>query len=106
MKYDKVKEHIGRELYSTIIGGHDVNILATILLDKCLSGRPKKAHSYETFKEYADFAWEVVQNWDIRCIGRLREIFPNYFPKTLQKGKLVAEYDDNGDWCLFVDKTI
>ena len=104
MKYEKVKEHIGRELYSMIIEGRDPNILATILIDKCLTGKPKKFRYCETWKEYADFAWGIVQNWDIRMIGKLREIFPYHFPKTLQKGNLVAEYDEDGDWAIFVKK--
>lgn len=104
MKYEKVKQAVGRGVYTTVIEGRDFNVMATILIDKMLGEKPKPIKHYETFKEYADFAWEVIQNWDVRCVGRLRELFPQHFPPSLSKGSLVCEYDEQGDWAVYVNR--
>ncbi len=104
MKFELVKKTVGQGVYSSIIEGRDWNVMATILFDKCLGAKPKPIRHYETFKEYADFAWSVIQNWDVRMVGKLREIFPQHFPPSLRKGGLVCEYDEAGDWAVYVKK--
>lgn len=104
MKYDTLKNHVIANVRSSIIEGRDWNTMATILLDKCLSGKPKKFKAFETFNEYADFATTVIENWDIRHVENLREVFPNYFPKSLSSGKLTCELAEDG-WHVFKLKT-
>ena len=41
-----------------------------------------------------------VDSWDIRGVGRLRELAPEAFPKSLRTGRLVATLDERGDWCV------
>ena len=78
--------------------------MAIMLQDLVVGSIPKgvKANHTELFKAYADKAWEVVTNWDIRCAGRLRDLFPDAFPKSLRKGKLIAYMMDNenADWAI------
>lgn len=101
MKYEKVKQTVARNVYEMIMQGRDSNIMATILMDKLLGDKPKSPCAHKTFKEYADFACNIIDNWDIRCVGKLREIFP-FFPPSLQKGDLICDYDEDGDWCVYV----
>ena len=104
MKYDKIKKQVGQYVYTSTIEGRDWNTMAVILLDKVMTNKPKPAMHYESFKEYADFAYDTIQNWDIRMVGKLRELFPSYFPKTLQKGQLICEYTEDGEgWEVFVE---
>ena len=49
---------------------------------------------------YADIAEKFVLKWDIRMVGKLREIIPELFPRSLKTGILVAEMDDNCDWVV------
>ncbi len=104
MKFDAIKRTIGQGVYSSIIEARDWNVMACILLDKCLGPKPSAPQYCATFKEYADFAWNVIDNWDVRMVGKLREIFPQHFPKSLSKGKLICEYDEAGDWAVYVEK--
>lgn len=46
---------------------------------------------------YADKVRERIEAWDIRAVGRLRELFPAEFPKSLRSGPLVVEYDAAGN---------
>lgn len=41
---------------------------------------------------------EFLLGYDIRDIGRIRNISPNSFPKVLRQGSLVAELNIHGAW--------
>jgi len=64
----------------------------------------KGATREQMVAKYADAACAVIDKWDIRAIGKLRELFPGFFPPSLQKGDLIAEYADTdpSDWNVFV----
>lgn len=97
MKWETVKKHVAANLYTVISQGRDHELLSTMLLDMISSG--KFQLSRDAFPAYADKAVEVVMAWDIRCAGKLRELFPWAFPRSLQgKSRLIAEYDEAGDW--------
>jgi hypothetical protein len=103
VKWEVVKNHVGREVHSKIQEGRDWETMATILVDFVIAGtHPPEAivSSRASFKLYADKAWDTIQQWDIRAVGRLRDLFPGEFPKSLAKGDLVAFYDDKGDWAV------
>jgi hypothetical protein len=101
MKFETIKKKVAQGVYTNIIEMRDWNTMATILIDKMLSGKPKPIRHYETSKEYADFAWTVIDNWDVRMVGKLRELFPQHFPPTLLKGDLICDYDVDGDWAVY-----
>ncbi len=42
----------------------------------------------------------VVDNWDIRAIGRLRDLVPRAFPGRLARGVLECWIDDRGNWLV------
>lgn len=105
MKWETVKSRVAAEVHSAIIQGRSWETMATILVDFVSGGQPKSPiSSRESFKLYADKAAEVINNWDIRCAGKLRDLFPGAFPKSLSKGQLVGEHDASGEWVLNVRK--
>ena len=59
---------------------------------------PAPAHA--TIRHLADEANKIVLRWVVRAIGRLRELVPKSFPRSLRSGRLVADYDQNGDWVI------
>jgi len=62
---------------------------------------------YATACALADAAHKRIMAWDIRCVGTLRMLFPDHFPKSLRSGNLVAftEDTDAGDWIIERDST-
>lgn len=42
----------------------------------------------------------VVDNWDIRASGRLRDLVPRAFPGRLARGVLECWIDDRGNWLV------
>jgi len=100
MKWDKVKDTVVCNVRYMIIQARDFNIEANILRDLMGSNwealRGCEMHNVRAL--YADKAAEAIDNWDIRAVERLRELFPHFFPSSLQKGKLEAFMGDSGDW--------
>jgi hypothetical protein len=43
-------------------------------------------------------AHKIVDAWDVRCVGKLIELFPEALPKKYQKAKFDIDMDDDGDW--------
>lgn len=101
MKWETVKKYVANGLAQTIIECRDWQIMTTILIDKLGDSQPAIART--ACPVYAAKAREVIMAWDIRCAERLRELFPGYFPPSLRGPKrLIAEYDEAGDWVLNV----
>ena len=105
MKWETVKTTVGREVRTAILNGQANDLILVDLIGsdfaamKGTAGAAGCSHHAVT-KLYADKAWEVIQNWDIRCVGKLRELFPAMFPKSLGTGPLVADMDESGDWVV------
>lgn len=97
MKWETIKKRVASNLYTQIIEGRSWEAMSDILLDIAFSNTPRH-YSHYHFKEYADKAYEIVMNWDIRSVGRLRNLFPQYFPKSLREGNLIAFYDEKDCW--------
>lgn len=104
MKWDTIKERVGAEIFTAIRESRINTITSTILIDMVNSNfealRGRRIH--EVPELYAEKAYDIVMNWDIRCVGRLRELFPWAFPPSLSKGDLIAYQVDNGnsDWVV------
>jgi hypothetical protein len=107
MKYEIIKERVACLVFSAIerggmygVGGANKYEAAVAAMFNAIAER----QSFDaSLKELAGKAYDVIMAWDIRMVGRLRELFPEFFPKSLSKGKLVAEYDEQGDWVIFID---
>lgn len=111
MKWDKVLGEVAGRVYAQIIEARIWEIEAIILLDLmgCDFKLPDSVtkmsgwthRGYDLRKIYADKALDVIMAWDIRMAGKLRELFPGHFPKSLRAGPLVAACDDDGDWAIW-----
>lgn len=42
----------------------------------------------------------IIEQWDVRMVKKLVEIFPAIIPKKYHKGKCTADYNDDGDWIV------
>ena len=102
MKYELLKERIAAEVCAALRSpapfspGMDVAIAA--LFDSQAEHREFEK-SHEALIRTVHYR---IMRWDVRCVGRLRELFPDLFPKPLRKGPLWADYDNDGDWSIWV----
>ena len=96
MKYETIKKQVARNVYTQVFqcgAGWNEILVDLIHFEKPIPPR-------QAIKDCANLAYDRIMNWDIRCIGKLRELFPDYFPKSLLKGDLILEYGENG-WEVF-----
>jgi hypothetical protein len=102
MKWETVKATVAGHLHSSIIEGRSWETDSAILIDLLASNFELKRgkDNYSLRKAYADKAFEVVSNWDIRSASKLRDLFPGFFPPSLKK-KLIVEYGESGEWEIF-----
>lgn len=96
MKYEQVKERVARGVYTQVLELRDQNAATYALMDAVAERRPHRA----SLQVFADKCYEIIMAWDVRCVGKLRELFPGYFPPSL-KGPLEAGYDADGDWAVW-----
>lgn len=106
MKWEVVKRKVIDQVHFRILRA-DIGTIATdILVDLAMSDfeLARGLRADEIRKAYADKAVQVLQNWDVRAVGRLRELFPWAFPPSLAKGRLTVFMDDSpeANWCVEV----
>ncbi len=113
MKWETLKQRVANEVRGSIHGNPHLAGLnrvhigdqMLVCIGAILSGEIHKMRQdsgssnlqYSTAKALADAAYLRVMAWDVRCVGTLRELFPQHFPKTLLKGPLVAFIEDESD---------
>lgn len=95
MKYDLIKQKVARSLFTAVNNGFNESGVYAML-----DAFAEKRKTYESQKELANLCYERVMNWDVRCVGTLRKLFPQWFPKSLIKGDLIAEINEKGDWIV------
>lgn len=104
MKWNKIKDAVAGGLRQQIIcsvgdvaGFALVDLIASNFeAVRIMRETRKDVHWHAVMELYAAEAEKVIDAWDIRAIGRLRDLFPGHFPPSLSKGRLVAFYDDAG----------
>lgn len=94
MRYERIKATVARSVYSQIIQHRSENCAAEMaaMFDAVAEKRPFGV----SLQVLADRCYDIIMNYDVRCVGKLRELFPGHFPATLRKGQLIAVYDDTG----------
>lgn len=104
MKWENVKERVALEVYAAVLRGGQYGVGAGKPCEAAVAAMfnaiAERIPFHESAKQLAGQAFDRVMAWDVRMVGKLRELFPGYFPKSLSKGKLIAEYDDAGDWVV------
>lgn len=102
MRYETIKQraadHAAAGILRTFRYGpfneQSARAAAAMLFDSVAERRPV-ADSAEALAQHCR---RVIDAWDVRCVGRLRELYPEAFPATLRRGPLVAEITDDGEW--------
>lgn len=104
MKYEALKARVAGDVYAAVAHNRSpgsnpslgMDAAAAALFDSIAERRPFEASR----RELAEKCLHVVMAWDVRMVGKLRELFPDSFPPTLRTGSLVAVLDDAGDWIV------
>ena len=94
MKWETVQETVASGVRQSIVEHRSYEVYTTILQDMIASG--KFGPSSEVTPVYADFAYDTIMQWDIRCVEQLRGLFCGFFPKSLRKGRLAASLEESG----------
>jgi hypothetical protein len=102
VKYELLKARVAADLRTALERGLSHGSLNTgeaiiaAVFDSIAERRPLEV----SLDALIERTMSIVMNWDVRCVGKLRELFPDSFPKNLRTGSLVAyENDDDGsEW--------
>jgi len=104
MRWDAVKRQVAREVFTHISNCCSIEVGALILRDLAASNFEvkRKVPNHEIAETYADKAFRLIEDWDVRSATRLRDLFPKYFPSSLSKGRLIAYIEDTpaGHWVI------
>lgn len=65
-------------------------VLADVVGSDFAALKSAKTSGKHVLTTYAGKAYERVMEWDVRRVGKLRELFPQHFPPSLRTGDLVA----------------
>jgi hypothetical protein len=71
--------------------------------EQCKAGKAGKHRpATKILKEWEDYGVGLIDRWDVRCVGKLIELFPSCVPAHWQGKRLVAEIMDNEncDWVV------
>ena len=116
MKWDILKRRCARELCwrvgqaTSLPTGEAAKAVAKLLRD-CLDGYPIPDQIGRHLEANGRFDAAVVEaakdeicrrldSWDIRAVGRLRDLIPEAFPRSLRNCTLVCLMDEEGCWCV------
>lgn len=102
MKYDTLRARVAADVAHAVrncctvgpIYGPDV--MTAALFD----GMAEKRRVWESLEALAAECTRIVMAWDVRMVGKLRDLFPDSFPRNLRTGPLRADYDEAGNWVV------
>lgn len=100
MKWETLKKNIATQVHYQITTGWSFWCqIAWVALNEKILWR-------DAVDRCANAAYDRIMNWDVRCVGRLRELFPEAFPKSLRNGNLMIYMADNENCDWMVEKVI
>ena len=95
LKYETMKKRI--KLHIAHQFEHNGFDLSNHAIRLFLDSKPM---SYYNTKQSAKIAcFDVVDNWDIRAVSSLLKIFPDVYPKMVNRPLSLA-YNDNMEWTV------
>lgn len=99
MKWETLQKRLAIEVsQNTRHLGNFENILLDLVACNFETKRDKS--NSECISSYEKAVYDRIMAWDIRCVGKLRELFPHNFPNSLKNGNLSCYIDHIGDWCV------
>ena len=99
MLYETIKERIADGVRTAILANAMPAANSAAILDAFAERRPAR----QSLTALADLTCKRIMNWDIRCIGKLRELFPEHFPPSLRKGPLRCDFGGDDGWEVYRD---
>jgi hypothetical protein len=104
-KWENLKDQIAREIYTKIDRGvFDASHIAADILASNFAVFRDLPENWKDInnvrRAYADKAYDTIKAWDVRAVGRLRDLFPKLFPAAIRKGVLTADVDAKGVWWI------
>ena len=109
-KWDALKQRLARDQYTKMLSCSGVDkpgsAALVAMVGAMVSGTlPKGQTLRQTWNDYlqvlAGEVYDLIMRWDVRCAGKLLELFPGCIPKNHQGRPFKAELLDNeaGDDC-------
>ena len=102
IKFEVIKRNAVREFYNKF-GGNNQGLIGLgdiapflALLEQVHTGQPAR----KVLETWADYGCRLIDNWDVRMVGKLIELFPSCVPKHWHGKQLIADYNDGGDWIV------
>lgn len=99
-KYDTIKKN-AKAIFITVSGGRycesGIGSTQFLALYASLSGKQKPK---EILNEWIDEGIKLIDNWDIRMVRKLIELFPGCIPQAYHKRAPLLDMNEDGDWCL------
>ena len=102
MRWDKVKTDIACDLFTQITNGRYNGQMLTDIAYSDFEQVRGRTH-LQVVEAYAGAVYRAVMAWDVRSVEGLRRRFPELWPKSLSKGVLIADQDENSNWCVSVE---
>ncbi len=106
MKWDNIRLKIAKGMKQEILTSPMrwcellADSLFTGTMMDFLQCRDGRGIARTSIKEVTNQTHKMILKWDVRQVGRLRELFPHLFPHSLAHGELIAGMDGKGDWCV------
>lgn len=95
MKWDTIKKEVADGVASRLAQVRRWEDAAKMLADIAVSATPGLSPA-----DYAEKAREAIMAWDVRAADRLRDLFPQEWPRRM-RGNLCAEPDGKGGWDIW-----
>ena len=104
MKWETIKKRVAsgvRKMILTCPGTFPEEVVRD-LIGSDFAALKRGIPIHDINQVYAEAAYDRIMEWDIRGIGKLRDLFPRFFPGTLQRSELRCYImdDPDGTWMV------
>lgn len=101
IKWEVIKRNAQREFVVRVGPPHGVgdSALFLALIEQISSGKPAR----DVLEDWITYGLKLIDDWDVRGVGRLAEIFPGCIPVGWRGRRFNAEMLDNetSDWVIY-----
>lgn len=109
LKFETIKRKALEEYYNRvgslkhgIFGSEGAPFLALVGQIEQLNSTGKSRPATDILEEWQDYGQKIIEEWDVRCVGKLAELFPSCVPAYWKGQRLLAYMADNEncDWMV------
>lgn len=105
IKFDTIKTNAKRQFTALtggvgdMIGFNPSHSEFLALMEAITLAKPRPP--LDILHEWQEYGRRLIDSWDIRCVAKLIELFPNCLPAYCRKLKIVGiGCDENDDWAV------